>query len=356
MKIGILTFHYAYNYGAILQAVALYDYLKSLGHEVYVINHQNGNIVKTYRLTSLFTNINGFKEWLLLFPKICLRTIRFRNFREFIKNNFLIIECNEIKTLDCIIIGSDQVWNTSLTNGYDSYYWGCIPFDGYIASYASSMNSINLTDSEKNEIKEKLINFKSISVRESSMLNLLSPLTDTEIKLVLDPTMLNDYPYWLKRCKISNSKSKYILSYPLRDSKTVVSLSQIIAKKKSCSLKIIRGDSTWNPFSKTINTAGPSEALSLINDAEMVVTSSFHGTVLSILLQKDFYTIKCNDGNNVRTESVLDLLGLKDRMIENESDMDLSSHIDYKKVNIILMREREKSQDYLNTIFTHCKV
>lgn len=352
MKIGILTFHYAYNYGAILQAVSLYDYLKSMGHEVFMIDHKNENIVKTYRISTLLSNIDGFKECLLLFPRICLRLIRFNKFKRFIKKNFLIIECNKINSLDCIIVGSDQVWNTSLTNGYDSYYWGCIPFEGYIVSYASSMNSIELSDSDKKNIKEKLMNFKYISVRESSMLNLLSPLTDKIIKLVLDPTMLNDYTYWLKRCNNSKSKSKYILSYPLRDSETVISLSQKIAGEKLCSLKIIRGDSNWNPFSKTFNTAGPSEALSLINNAEIVVTSSFHGTVLSILLQKDFYTIKCKDGNNVRTESVLNLLGLKDRMIETESDIDLSSHIDYRMVNEILMRERKKSQNYLYSILT----
>lgn len=347
MKIGILTFHYAYNYGALFQAVSLFDYLASLGHEVYMIDHHNNEIEKSYTIYPSTAPNKNFRFYLTLCLRMFMRMLRFHNFRKFINQNLKTINPCGIQELDCIVVGSDQVWNTKLTNGYDSYYWGDFPFEGLIFSYAASMNAVTLADEDKKNISKRLANFKSISVRETAMLQMLSPITDKKLSLVLDPTMLNDTAYWQNRCEKKYCNEKYVLAYPLRDGNTVLDIAKAIADKKKCKLKIIKGDTGWNPFTNTYNTAGPQDVLSLINGAEFVVTSSFHGTALSILLKKQFYTIKCRDGNNVRTESILNLLQLKDRMIENISEIDVSSSINYSNVEEILNIEREKSRTFI---------
>jgi hypothetical protein len=347
MKIGILTFHYACNYGALFQAVSLFDYLASLGHEVYMIDYHNKEIEKSYTIYPSTASNKNFRFYLTLCLRILMRIIRFHNFRRFIRQNLKMINLGDIQSLDYIVVGSDQVWNTKLTNGYDSYYWGDFPFKGHIFSYAASMNAVALTDEDKKSISLRLSNFSSISVRERAMLQMLSPITEKNLSLVLDPTMLNDTVYWQKRCGKKRTKEKYILAYPLRDGNTVLSIAKAIADKLNCRLKIIKGDTGWNPFTDTYNTAGPQEVLALINGAEFIVTSSFHGTVLSILLKKQFYTIKCKDGNNVRTESILNLLQLKNRMIKNVSEIDFASTINYLDVEGSLNIEREKSRTFI---------
>lgn len=347
MKIGILTFHYAFNYGALFQAVSLFDYLKSQGHDVYMVDYRNAKIVDGYKLYPSTASNKNYKFYMTLVFRLLMRFLRFRNFKHFIKENLRLINPSNLNILDCIIVGSDQVWNTKLTAGYDSYYWGDIPFKGVIISYAASMNAVSLSSEDKEEISKRLTNFNSISVRESAMLDMLGPLSDKKVSLVLDPTMLNDYEYWKKRSKKSFKKEKYVLAYPLRDSNTVLTIAKTIAKEKNCKLKIIKGDTGWNPFTNTYNTAGPQKVLSLLAGAEFVVTSSFHGTVLSILMKKQFYTIKCMDGNNVRTDSILTLLRLKNRMIENVSEVDITSKVNYSPVEEVLSVEREKSRSFI---------
>lgn len=351
MKIGILTFHYAYNYGALFQAVSLFDYLNSLGHEVYMVNYQNQQIAKTYKLYPYKAPNKNIRFYMTLCLRLIMRYLRFRNFVRFIDDNFTLISPQRISELDCIIVGSDQVWNTKLTNGYDSFYWGDIPFKGKIIAYAASMNAVELTDGEKEIASQKIKNFSSISVRETSLLNLLQPLSVKKVISVLDPTMLNDFTYWIGRCK-NKKTDKYVLAYPLRDGCTVMKIARDIAKRMSCGVKVIHGSANWNPFTNVYETAGPYEALNLINGASFVVTSSFHGTALSVLLRKQFYTVKCKDGNNVRTESVLNLLGLSNRLLDNEYDIDLNKNVDYDKVDKLLAIEREKSRSYLkNNIY-----
>lgn len=348
MKIGILTFHYAFNYGALFQAVSLFDYLKSQGHDVYMVDYRNAKIVDGYKLYPSTASNKNYKFYMTLVFRLLMRFLRFRNFKHFIKENLRLINPSNLNSLDCIIVGSDQVWNTKLTAGYDSYYWGDIPFKGVIISYAASMNAVELSEDEKKAISQRLNNFSSISVREIAAQQMLSPLSNKQISMVLDPTMLNDFDYWKNRCKKRTKSERYVLAYPLRDGKKVVAVAEAIARKKGCGLKVIKGDCGWNPFTNVCNTAGPNEVLDLIKNAEFIVTSSFHGTALSILLKKSFYTIKCQDGNNVRTESVLKLLDLADRLIDDINLLDLTKTIDYNHVDVILEQERAKSRSFLN--------
>lgn len=347
MKIGILTYHYAYNYGALFQAVSLFDYLSRLGHEVYMIDYRNANISKGYKLYPSTASNKNVKFYLTLCFRMLMRGKRFYNFRKFTNDNLRLVSIDKLSDLDCVVIGSDQVWNTKLTAGYDAYYWGDFPFKGKKITYAASMNAVELTEDSKKYISKKLDNFSSVSVRESVMMQMLQPLSNKKISLVLDPTMLNDFNYWNNRCSTKTTSRKYVLAYPLRDGATVMAIAKAIAKKNDCKLKIIKGDTGWNPFTNVCNTAGPKEVLELIRNAEFVVTSSFHGTALSILLKKRFYTVKCKDGNNVRTESILNLLELNNRLIEDVDDVSLSSSIDYNKVNTILEKERAKSISFL---------
>ena len=132
MKIGILTFHCAHNYGAVLQCYALQQYLRSLGYEVLIVNYRPEYLLKPYTIvpdlgnTSLVGKIKILLNFILSF---FVRVIRYRGFEKFINKYLLVskvVNREDIDSLTCdvYIVGSDQVWNPKITEGFDDVYLG----------------------------------------------------------------------------------------------------------------------------------------------------------------------------------------------------------------------------------------
>lgn len=352
MKIGILTYHYAYNYGAILQAVALSDFLTNIGHDVFFIDYKNSNISRIYKIFPTFNYT--IKSALTYIPLSIMRFLRFTSFQSYAKKHIKTISADELAQLNCIIIGSDQVWNPKLTNGLDKTYWGNLHCQCPIIAYAPSIDKTQINQQEEDEIKHYLNNFSFISVREYTSKILLEKLTDKKIQVVADPTMLNDHLYWEKKCKNNNSNN-YIVAYYLRDKDEVLSIAKKIAKEKHLGLKIFKGSTNWNPISKEMNIAGPQKLLNDINNAYLVITSSFHGTALSILFKKNFYSIKCNDGNNERIQNLLKILKLENRFIRKDDIINYEDKINYLKVEQHLNEYRNTSILYLKEALSTIK-
>lgn len=356
MKIGILTFHYAYNYGALMQAWALKEFLISKGHDVSFVNHKNKKIVESYCIYDAkylkSDSKSAFFIKILLYPlKVILRLVKYKKFKLFIAKEFQINKkTDDINDYEALIVGSDQVWNWKLTGGFDNFYWGKIKSDNnqrYIA-YAVSLNSDKLEN--ENEISKLLGNFHSISVREQNLVTLLSPLTEKTISFVSDPTLLIDKETWRKLIKPQNSpKKKYILAYPIRDAKNVIHIAKKISEKENKKYHIIRGEAYLKFWSEDKSLESPYGFISLIANADTVVTSSFHGTILSIIFNKRFYTIRCKDKNNVRVESLLDTLGLNNRLINDYNEITHIDEIDYEKVNQKIKDLKTCSVKYLLT-------
>ena len=207
-KIGILTFHCAHNYGAVLQCYALQETLKKMGHDVEVIDYRPQYLLSPYAVF----NINRIKSNNPL--KIIKRSIRetillgvrlkrYYTFYQFIKNKLSlssrITKYNIPESYDVYIMGSDQIWNPKITEGFDPVYFGNFNFQKgskkYI-SYAASMEANELNNQAKNTYKKFLKNFDSISVRENQLAELLQPLSEKNIETVLDPTLLADNQIW----------------------------------------------------------------------------------------------------------------------------------------------------------------
>ena len=127
MKIGIITFHRAVNYGAILQLWALYTYLRNIGHDVFVIDYRCQSVEDTYKIISfdiLRRKKTRGKIDYLLSHIMNIWNIRSRNikFNSFLQEKFNFLSVNQIPTMDIVIAGSDQIWNPYLTNGLDEFY------------------------------------------------------------------------------------------------------------------------------------------------------------------------------------------------------------------------------------------
>lgn len=349
MKIGLLTFHRAHNYGAILQAYALQEFLITKNYDVEFIDYYNKSLLNVYNWFSLkrlkSKSINSFINEIKKIPK---RKKRYDAFKNFIKSNLSLSNKRyDLNSYNLIIIGSDQVWNKQLTNGFDNMYWGNFPHtsDCKIISYAASMQD-NINEEDFQTIKKLLNNFSGISVREKSIKAQLTKLTSKDISTVLDPTLILDKKIWDEFSGERLIKEKYILVYQVRYNSQIVTIAENISKLLN--LKIFYLSARVDCInSKGIDAIGPREYINLFKFADYVICTSFHGTVFSVIFNIPFCSVLLNDGKDAR---VLDLL--KDLDLENRgTDVfhnGLFDEINWKTVNEKLSELRNQSIKYLS--------
>ncbi len=351
MKIGILTFHRAHNYGALLQAYAMKTYLESQGHMVGFVDYMPKWHADEYRVwnktafrkKSFVDKIKQLVLWILTFSR---KTRRFNNFQNFItqylqlpsKVQYLQSPILLQEQYDYIVVGSDQVWRNWIVSnryvGFDSIYYGenITPKSKYIA-YAASMGIVNYNAEEKKFLQRALHNFEKIAVREKTLQKELQTF-GFESTLVADPTFLLGKEQWnailpTKRYR----KEKYVLFYHLLEFDNARILAEKIAKQLNCKLLTIMAGVPTFPHQDEIQTAGPIDFLHLIRDAEFVVATSFHGTAFSVIFEKPFYTLGLGK-NADRVLSLLQQIGLKDRYVENDDLKEITYYnIDYSKFN-----------------------
>ena len=211
------------------------------------------------------------------------------------------------------------------------------------------MGSVTLTDEEKRMFQKAFEQFDAISVREEFAKMQLQETTDNQIKVLMDPTFLIDKEKWIqnlvqKSTQYRNIKEKYILTFFLAPDETYKSRMTKLANKlklpvwsiQSIAVKRIESD-------KIILGATVADFLALIANAEVVVTDSFHGTALSINMEKNFVSFK-NKGNPVRVMTLLDALGLSNRLDMNEEDY---HPVNYADVNRVLEPLRKDSKKWI---------
>lgn len=360
MKIGILTFHRAKNYGAVLQAFALQKYLCNLGHETYFIDYKKNTLLEVYKpfLFKRFKSKNPIRIIINLFFEFKywnVRTCRNKRFELFI-NKYLSIDkdvtLNHInECYDLVIIGSDQVWNYQLTGGFDSYYWGEIKLPGSklkLASYAASMEAQELTEKEQNILIKRLAAFDYLSVRESVLQDRLLSFIEQKISLTVDPTLLLDLVVWNKIAVKPAVSKPYLLLYQVRNDKSNEDFAGRIAQRYNLEIICLSARADLKN-SKSSKYASPEEFLGLFKYADFVVCTSFHGTIFSLLFNIPFFSIIMNDGKNTRVLSLLESLGLTNRAVLPASDP-IDEKIDWDIVQEKLVKLSEDSKKYLQEI------
>lgn len=361
MRIGILTFHRAINYGAFLQAFALKTYLGSLGHKVEIVDYWPVGHADAYRLYPRSWKKYSFAHKVKFLISLALRYNRAKKRRNgmlgLIKKYLGLVAIPRYETpeslsdisYDCIVYGSDQIWWKSTIPdyfGFDSVYWGEYISDSIKKiTYAPSMGIIDLNTGDKDKIRKWLCNFAALSVREMELYQSLKDLTDKNISVVLDPVFLIPEVEWENYC-MPIRRPKYILYYNLLYSKEADKLAKIVAKKMQCDIVEITGSVHPLKFGKRyVQTANAIEFISLIKNAAFVITSSFHGTAFSLIFRKQFYSIGMGKRAG-RVKSLLEQLKISDRLITNVDELPLDK-IDYAIVKEEMLQIVLRSQKYL---------
>ena len=319
MKIGILTFHCAENYGAVLQCYATQEYLKSQGHEVCVIDYRPDYLLRPYQLIHtkrikcskpLEAVVNLSKE-LIHIPKRCYLKWAYRRFSTTHLALTKRVTATSIPAeLEAYVVGSDQIWNPKLTKGFDDVYFCRFPFpkEGrkYIA-YAASMEAKDIDEKGKKYYHDSLQGFDAVSVREQNLATLLQPLTHQPITKVLDPTLMVDPKVWDNFTCKERLPKKYVLVYQGRSSAHTLRIAKDIARQIDAEVVVL---GTWLSLNSHLSykSVSPEGFIHAIRNAACVVTTSFHGTAFSIIFGRPFYTVKLNDGADSRSQSLLTTL------------------------------------------------
>ena len=364
MKIALITIHNATSYGAVLQTFATYKILSQYG-EVEIINYFNPHLPGQSNLIRFDPSIGGIRRAIHDILRLKDRNKVIKKFKKFIKDNMnlsKLVTQQDIKNgainnyFDVYVCGSDQVWNPRIVSKdgqLDPIYF--LSFANKTAkklSYASSMGGHYLTDSEQEQVKDLLKDFTTISVRESDTQEVLSQLLKREVFHVLDPTLLLSKEEWFEVLEIDKNyrsqKEEYILVYMLPKVPLMKKVVKFFVKKFGD--KVVTMDQSSKPFIKTdvhIRDAGPIEFIELFANAKFVITNSFHGVCFSINFKKPFVAVS---GGGNRVESLLNLFGLKERIIHDEKNIHkLSTDLNYEFLENQLQDERAKSVKVLSS-------
>ena len=358
MKIGILTFHCAVNYGAVLQAYGLQEYLRSLGHEVYVIDYRPDYLTVPYRpfkyssgsYSSVIQRIKGLVRACLVYP-ICRK--RNKNFSGFINKELKLYKLdfdNRFNDFDAFIFGSDQIWNPRIPKGIDEVFIGKFPaaLGKRLIAYAPSVGSVkNLCDEDLVWLEDVINHFKMISVREQSLAAFIRNKFNKEVISVLDPVLLAGSSVFERIVAVKKVAKPYLLLFQIWKNEQVSLYAEKAARKMGMQFVEIV---SWSESVKDRSLKqylSPEEFLGYFKNASYVITSSFHGTAFSILFKKNFNVVRSDDLlKDERAFSLLKSLGMENRMCSVDTPFTCSD-VDYSLAEEKLQEIRKSSVKYL---------
>lgn len=360
MNIGILTMNYKKNYGGILQTYGLSEYLKSLGHNVKIINYQNSGKQSFHsilsRIDSLLIKFISKKKALI--PKENLSKQYLQNFIDF-RNDYLDYteEVNENciskynKFFDVIIIGSDQIWNGVNSNKLIYYFdWD---YSGKKIAYAACTILQESPFFQKKKISKLLNKFNHISVRDENTADYVYKHALIKPQIVVDPSCLWDYQEFISKPPLNKP---YILTYILSNEinggndKAIKIIKEYIGDYTVVSLNI----PSVSVISKSIadifiNDATPQEWVNYFYHASFIFTDSFHGIMFSLKFKKPFIGYMKEGQRKSRLQDLINRFELKNIIsnINQISDLLSEETFNYSKIDQILDREIQSSKSFI---------
>lgn len=364
MKVALLSFHNAYNYGAALQAYGLQCAVQRLGVECEYLNYINDYRRHAYDLNYQLKSALKSKQlvsatkFFVGMPVMAKRAKKFEAFySDYLKKTKRIFrnseEAKEISTeYDKFIVGSDQVWNWSNNGGDAAFLLDFVSDDSKKISYSSSFGVCNIAPEVSELYKKYLGKFSRLATRESIGTEIIENLTGRKAHLVLDPVFLTRREEWDKiKSQSSNNKKKFIFCYTNRQSQVTDFLNTGFITDED--LHVL---STHFTFKDLINrrikpriSMSPGEFINEIDSAELVVTASFHCLALAIIYHKQFIAILTGDhGKDERIINLLKITGLENRVLKSSTTREsILQPINYESVDARIKKQFDYSEEYL---------
>lgn len=361
-KIGILTFHNAYNFGAVLQAYALREYLQKHSNcIVEIINYKNEQIEKEKsRWKGLFKNniVKEFARNLLTTPYYLKLDKVFSDFvsKYLTANNE--IKRKELSSLkyDMYLVGSDQVWNLHLTGSDKAFFCDFAMPESICCSYAASIGSSTFSNEELQNYKRLIDRFSLISFREKELVPIFEKIAlEKKICSVVDPVFLLKQNEWNSMAS-SSARKPYVLFFCVgynTELEPTLEFAKNLANEKNMELLYLSNQDIWYKHRELhhCGVVSPCEFLGYIRNASYVVTNSFHATAFSIIFHREFYS-EIGLKRNGRIKNILDLTGLQEHAINRgiNKENTIKGNTDWSKVDVRLNLEKEKSYEFLQSV------
>lgn len=371
MKVGIMTFHSSHNCGSMLQAYALQHTLEErYGADAELINFANQGSRNLYGMIdfrpkkqAIHNTFNNFKHYKLM-KKYHQDYIDFMNeYLKVSKKRYLaekqLYGCE--KGYDLLVSGGDQVWNVKCPDADKAYYLSFAK-DVRKVSFSPSFggNNINETGVDLAMYRQYLAEYEKISVREPNGQKWLKELTGKDYPIIADPVFLLTHEEWLRQFPLPEIKEKYIFNYAFFHNRPEANKAlQQISKKTGMPIYVLDIKS-WAVYHldeygiKPFCMTGPRAFISLMQNAELALVQSFHGTVFAAMFHKQFWSYRAPSIKKItddRATAILDQLGLRHRyvVIDELPKMDYMEKIDYSKTDERIERLRKEAFEYLDS-------
>ena len=366
-KIAILTWLHNGNFGSVLQAVALQRYLTEQGFDVTDLDYNASLKTKLFNWAKCknspklfwgkFEEVKRKKSYKDP-QKFEERERLFDEFEErWLKRSALCRSIRDIKReseqYNIFICGSDQIWSPALLNPV--FYLDFVPENKYKIAYAPSFGVISATLEKKKKIAGFIKKFDAVSVRETQGQEFIREITGEIVPIAMDPTLLIDEKIWSEYSTFPKVKESYILCYLLTPNKTYIEFVSKFAKKKG--MKVVIIPTAKGPFDTNFEELidlGPAQWLGLIQNAEYVLTDSFHGCIFSIIFHKEFILFKrFKDSNKVsensRIYTLAEMLNVEDRIVDETNMERIGSmkSLDFEAIDCIIENRAEISKKWL---------
>ena len=372
-KTGILTMYYnSVNYGGLLQAFALpFVIQKHIGIPAEQIRYPQQNTDTDLCTSKSKKSLSIYQLGINFFSALTSnkRSIRKESFLEFmndiphsrnIYSHETIQQCNS--NYEIFICGGDQIWNGEMVGEHlDVYTLQFVNQGLKKIAYSPSVAISHMSKQVEDCLGKGLLGIDRISVREKRSLDILKRLSDKKIEVVVDPVLLLTKSEWLEQSRPTKINGKYILCYLLGDSITQRKAVEIISKRLKLRIVtfphiLVNNVRKCDLFFGDIKdyTSGPRQFLDLINNAEFVITDSFHACVFSMIFETPFIVFERNKpsekGNmNSRIYDFLEEYHLENQLVNVEKAMNLSRipEVDYSFAHEHWFHRRNDSIEYL---------
>lgn len=361
MQVGILTYYGVHNHGAVLQANALKSVLQKLGHDVSFLSFErsyeyiSAELTKKYKigLSSVPYYFKFMQEKGI--GNILYNVQKNRTLNAFRKSRFHFVPYDQFDG-DVTVIGSDEVF--SLEIGYNPFMYGYGLKSRNVISYSGSFGPSTLEEiAEKGkteQIRGGLDQFKAISVRDQNSQDIAKTLCGRDVPLTCDPVLL--YGYKKEQKKYKPKAPKYIAVYAydhrMNDPEEVDAI-RTYAKKHNLKVYSIAYYHRW--CDRNINV-DPIQLLAWMRNAELVVTDTFHGSVMSIICNS-LMVVKTRENNEIKLSHLLNEYGLEGCKVKDFSELEriAKEPIDFEVVNRKVAEKRKESLSYLKNALELCK-
>lgn len=322
MNVGIVTFHGATNYGAVLQAFALQTFLKKAGHSPFFVDHHYGRMPKGVRRYVGRSRRDTLARW-----AACRRRSVFADFRRrylVLSEKAYVCEQDLIEnppTADAYICGSDQIWNPNylkLRKDERAFWLEFGEKEVRRIAYAASLGVSSLSPDWSRRFAQHLKRFDLVSVREKHAVPMIAELGRSNVVWVPDPALLLTADVYEGSLHLTEGEQNLVFSYIIDQP-----VPELVTRTRKCVCKCLSLPciETYERSSLRILLSGvpdPCRWLSLLKTSRFVVTNSFHGAIFSLLFKRPFVVLPLEGataGMNGRIDSLLGRVGLEDRFV-----------------------------------------